>query len=226
MISLIPKSLIKCVIRVYFVIEILFTSSKKNICIDFKQLMSNIAKNNPYLQHLQLNKLKLDREYRQMNKKKFFNYQKIILERNWSLKSFYDSSIGYVLNNILSGSKVNYVQYFIKSEPIITSVNDNFSSPSRHYYCSNVRGLDQSCHKINFLNQKKIIKSYKSTQKMNESNCSVNLNLNSDLYSDEEESLQQKIDKQKQNEETNILEKNPGRRISNRIKNPILRLKY
>jgi hypothetical protein len=207
MFNIVPKSLIKCLIRVGFVIEIIFTSEYENICVDFKKHMTNIAKHNSCLQHLQLKKIHLNREYRQKNKKKiYFNQQKIILERDSSaLKSFFESSIGFILNNLLAG--LDDVNFFIKSEPIIYETDPVIHTPTKHYYCSNIQSNHQSLHKKNFLNQIKHIKNSvrchidndngkskhknkKYKPKIVNKLCSTGI-LNSDLYSDEEEFISQ-----------------------------------
>jgi hypothetical protein len=229
-----PKSLVKCRIRICFIIEIVFTTRKKNICINFNQHMSNTAKNNPDLQHLKLNKLDLSREYTHLNNRYYFNNQKIILERDSSAnKSFFESSIGFVLDNLLERIKeLNKVEFFIKSEPIILSVNDNFSCPVKQYYCSNTHVDAQNAHKKSFANLKKILKSYKKRHALNESNYSQTFILNSD-YDDEQDTVNEIgtnkcIKHQDKNKNTkNIISQTyPERRASVRIKKPIDRFTF
>jgi hypothetical protein len=196
--------------------------------------MSNIAKLNPCLQHLQSRSLKLNRYYKRKNKRFYFNEQLIILDRDLKdSKCFYDSSIGYILRNLLDGLNLKVIKKFcIRCRPILMNVTDNLSSPPRIYYCSSLHKSKEINHKLEFNKQNKLINQLNITSSpkiKNKSNTIAHVYdfiFDTDLYTDESEE-----------QEVIQIEKNFGRkkktkiiitekRVSSRIKRPIKRLQY
>lgn len=175
-----PKSLIKCAIKIYFYMRIIFITKEKNLKINFNYYMTDLARNNYYLQDFQKMNIKLNREYIKNNKTYYFNEQNIVIDRDLKeSQNFFESSIGYIQENLLDGLPGIYL---ISCKPIILNNNSN-CNPSTIYYCSNVNGEDQNKHKLSYKIQLKLIKDKSSTIKR--LRLKRDLLLNKNLYDDE-----------------------------------------
>jgi hypothetical protein len=146
-------SLIKSRIKVMFFLKIIYISKYKHVAIQFNDHMTNLAKNNYYLEGFKNSKLFLDRSFDYENEKYFFNEQHLILERPIEyINNCYDSSIRLFLDHVLLGYDKSLINLFIRSKPYIYKSNLNVPPPSTIYYCSNVKSKSKYRSKFNSLN--------------------------------------------------------------------------
>jgi hypothetical protein len=229
-------SLIKSRIKVIFVLKIIYMSKHQNVTIRFNDHMTNLAKNNYYLEGFKNSKLFLDRSFDYENKTYFFNEQHLILERPIEyINKCYDSSISLFLDHVLLGYDKSLIKLYIRSKPYIYKSNLNVPPPPAIYYCSNVKAKSEYRSKFNSLNnllKHKEISGPKRHVLVNEFKLETNLYDNECdeevdsiiAIEEEEEEIMRPVRKRIIISPKKSINSTFVRRVSTRIKKPIKRI--
>lgn len=120
-------------IKVMFYLKIYILSRSKSK-IYFKSIMSTAAKNNYYTEHLRNRTLDLNIKTRYNRRNYYSNVLNLVLTRpSWSPASFFESSIGYVLDNVLNFINRCKISVIIISKPVMLDNQGNKPVPIIYY---------------------------------------------------------------------------------------------